>query len=67
MKDPVYFLADINARHCFIGHNDNNNIGKIINNMITKNTVSYLGPEFNTRIAGNGISRPDIAEHERIL
>ena len=60
MKDPVYFLADINARHRFIGHTDNNNIGKLINNMITKNIVSYLGPEFNTRIAGNGISRPDI-------
>ena len=60
MKDPVYFLADINARHRFIGHNDNNNIGKIIDSMITKNMVSYLGPEFNTRIAGNGISRPDI-------
>ena len=59
-KDPIYLLADLNARHRFIGHNNNNNIGKIINDMIIKNIVSHLGPEFNTIIAENGISKPDI-------
>ena len=42
-KDPVYLLADLNARHHFIGHNNNNNIGKIINNMIIKKHCKSSG------------------------
>ena len=45
---PTYILADLNARHRFIGHTDNNKIGMIINNLINNNLADHLGPDFNT-------------------
>ena len=59
-REPAYLIADLNARHSFIGHSSNNDTGKIIDNMIRRNIVSYMGPEFNTRVGVNGISKPDI-------
>ena len=50
----------MNARHYFIGHRRNNHAGEVINNLIERNITVYLGPDFNTRIGANGISRPDI-------
>ena len=31
---PVYILADINARHEFVGHTTNNYLGRTLNNLI---------------------------------
>ena len=58
--DPVYFLADLNIRHRFVGYNDNNTAGVITNDMISRNLVSFVGPEFNTRTGQHGVSRLDI-------
>ena len=59
-REPAYLIADLNARHSFIGHSSNNDTGKIINNMIRRNIISHMGPEFNTRVGVHGISKPDI-------
>ena len=59
-RDPVYFLADLNIRHQFVGHNDNNTAGVITNNMISRNLVSFVGPDLNIRTGQHGVSRPDI-------
>ena len=58
--DPVYLIAGLNVAHSFIGHSSNNDTGKIINNMIRKNVINYMGPDFNTRVGVNGISKPNI-------
>ena len=62
---PVYLLADLNARHWFIGHTRNNEAGTIINNLITRNIAAHVGPDFNTRVNQSGISRPDIVLKNR--
>ena len=62
---PVYMVADLNARYRFNDHNDNNPTGNIINNFINRNLVTYIGPEFNTRVGVRGISRPDIVLRNR--
>ena len=35
----VYILADINARHAFVGHTTNNYMGRILNNLIQRNII----------------------------
>ena len=62
---PVYLVGDLNARHQFIGHSRRNHAGEIINDLIERNITVYLGPDFNTRIGANGISRPDIILRNR--
>ena len=57
---PVYILADINARHAFVGHTTNNYMRRILNNLIQGNIIKYLGPDFNTGVGCQGIFRPDI-------
>ena len=52
--------ADLNARHHFIGHTDNNQTGNVLNSLIQRGLVTYLGPDFNTRVANQRVSRPDI-------
>ena len=51
-------VADLNAKQRFIGQSDNNLTGNMINNLINKNLVTYMGPEFNTRVGMRGISHP---------
>ena len=57
---PVYMLADIDARHAFVGHGASNHMGRTLNDLIQRNIINYLGPDFNTRVGCQGISRPDI-------
>lgn len=64
-KEPVYLLADLNARHRTLGHRENNETGEIINKMINKNIISHLGPDFNTRVGQNARSNPDIILRNR--
>ena len=52
---PVYMVTDLKAKQRFIGHNDNNPTGNIINNLINRNLVTYMGPEFNTWVGVRGI------------
>ena len=59
-NEPAYILADLNARHRFVGHNQNNDASNIINNMIARNMAEYVGPDFNTRVGHAGITRPNI-------
>ena len=65
-NEPAYILADLNARHRFVGHNQNNDAGNIINNMIERNMVEYIGPDFNTRVGHAGITRLDIILKNRV-
>ena len=51
---PTYIIADLNTRHRFIGHTDNNETGMIINNLINHNLADHLGPDFNTRMTAGG-------------
>ena len=62
---PVYILADLNARHRFLGHGDNNDAGRLLNNMINQNLAVFVGPDFNTRVGQGGLSRPDIILRNR--
>ena len=62
---PVYILADLNARHRFLGHGDDNDAGRILNNMINQNLAVFVGPDFNTRVRQGGLPRPDIILRNR--
>ena len=62
---PVYFLGDLNVRHRFLGHRDNNLAGSIVNEWISRDLAIHMGPDFNTRVGVAGISRPDIILRNR--
>ena len=62
---PVYLVGDLNARHQFIGHSHRNHAREVINDLIERNIMFFLGPDFNTRIGANGISRTDIILRNR--
>ena len=56
---PVYTLADLNVRHRFLSHGYNNDAGRILNNMINQDLAVFVGPDFNTRVGQDGLSRTD--------
>ena len=55
---PVYFAGDINASIPALGYATYNHTGRIIRNLIIRDKIKLLGPEFRTLIHRNG--RPDI-------
>ena len=55
---PVYLMGDLNARHHFLGHEDQNVKGTSLNNLINQGHISHLGPDFSTLTVRRG--RPDI-------
>ena len=57
---PVYMLADLNARHRFKGNRDINLRGTAINNLINRNILSYLRPDFDTFFSPRGTGNPDM-------
>ena len=57
---PVYIIGDLNARHSSLGHTTNNAVGNAVNNLINRNLITHLGPEFKTWISPIGSGTPDI-------
>lgn len=58
--EPVYIIADINAKHRTLGNTYNNTVGKSINMLIEQNKCKFIGPNFPTYISHNTASHPDI-------
>lgn len=56
---PTYILGDFNARHRVLGHNDNNNIGTGLANIMNTGKLIHLGPYFPTFIGARTQSTPD--------
>ena len=60
-NEQVILIGDLNARDYFIGHRDRNLAGRLISNLIDREVVRHIGPDFNTYVPRrDGISRPDI-------
>ena len=57
---PVYIVGDLNASSRNLGHSTTNNNGRIIDNLIRRNIVTHMGPEFKTVINNRGSGTPDI-------
>ena len=57
-NEPVYLLGDLNAHHPMFGYQHTDLKGREISNLINRNIVSYLGPEFSTLVAAN--TKPDV-------
>lgn len=55
---PAYLLGDLNLRHHMFGHNDNNNRGTIMANIVNQGRATFLGPNFPTLKVGRG--KPDM-------
>ena len=55
---PVYLLGDLNAHHPMFGYRYTDVKGREISNLINRNIVSYLGPEFPTLVAAN--TKPEV-------
>ena len=59
--EPVYLLADLNARHSLFGHADTNGAGRMVADLIRRGKFERLGPEFPTfRGARGRAGTPDI-------
>ena len=57
---PVYVIGDINANHTSLGNNTCNTRGRAINNLIQRNLVYHIGPNFDTWFHTTRTGRPDI-------
>ena len=55
---PVYFAGDINAHIPALGYAQYNNNGRIIKNLIERDKIKLMGPDFRTFIHRNG--KPDL-------
>ena len=51
---PVYFAGDINANIPALAYTTYNHTGRIIRNLIIRDRIKLLGPEFRTFIPRNG-------------
>ena len=57
---PTYILADLNAKHTILGHNNNNNTGNMLAQLVRRGLITHLGPEFSTVITERGQGTPDV-------
>jgi len=57
---PAYIIADLNARHRSLGQNNNNLMGNEVINLIHRDIITHLGPDFDTFVSARGKGRPDI-------
>ena len=57
-NEAVYLLGDLNAHHPIFGYNNTDVKGREIKNLIDRNIVTHLGPEFPTFIASQ--TKPDV-------
>ncbi|XP_064110270.1 uncharacterized protein LOC135218056 [Macrobrachium nipponense] len=57
---PVYLLADLNATHPVLGHNSTNPRGTLIQGLMKRNLVYFLGPDFQTYFSRRSKGKPDI-------
>ena len=57
-NEAVYLLGDLNAHHPMFGYNNTDVKGREIKNLIDRNIISHLGPEFPTLIASE--TKPDV-------
>ena len=55
---PVYFMGNLNANHTMFGYQQNNNKGRAIKDLINRNIINHLGPDFSTLIGRQG--KPDV-------
>lgn len=55
---PVFLAGDLNAAHPDLGHARENAKGKQINELINRNIMTFLGPDFGTLVGRKG--KPDI-------
>ena len=60
-RNPTYFFGDINARHHFLSHQDNNTVGNSLNLLLNRNKITHIGPYFPTFLRSNTSTTPDIA------
>ena len=58
---PVYCFADLNANHPTFGYDRPNPMGRGLANLVNRNIITYLGPDFKTYITQNSATSPDIA------
>lgn len=58
-SQPTYIIGDFNARHRFFGHNDNNNVGKSLYNLLNAGKILHIGPHFPTFLGTHNITCPD--------
>ena len=57
---PVYIYADLNARHTNLGHSSCNDRGRLLVNLIRRDILTNIGPDFKTFISDRGTGTPDI-------
>ena len=55
---PVYMAADLNANHQIMGYNYVNNKERIIKDLIDRNIIKYMGPEFPMMVRKK--TKPDV-------
>ena len=44
---PVYLKGDLNARHCNLLHNNSNQMGSKLMNLINHNIITHIEPDLD--------------------
>ena len=58
---PALFAGDLNARHTLFGYTCSlNTKGRSLSNLIYRNRLNHIGPNFNTFFTRNSSTKPDI-------
>ena len=57
-NEAVYLMGDLNAHHPLFGYRRTDLKGREINNLINRNIISHLGPDFPTLVATK--TKPDV-------
>ena len=58
--EPVYILADLNAKHQGLGDREYNHVGEVVMQLIDRGHAQHIGPHFATFINPRSSTRPDI-------
>ena len=57
---PTIILTDANVKHTHFGHNNSDELGKLLYNFMKRNNLLFLGPNFKTFFSSTRSGKPDI-------
>lgn len=58
--EPLYIMGDLNAKHRFLGHTSDNQVGRGLQRFKQLNKLAHFGPNFPTYINQRSGTTPDI-------
>ena len=66
-KIPTLIMCDANVHHKAFGHNNSDQLGKLLYNFMKRNNLFFLGPNFKTFFSSTRSGKPDIIIGNRAI